>query len=54
MLDQALVVAGFSTGARIVIQGFALVVAVAAITISQYGLAGIRRIGALQIGRPLK
>lgn len=54
LLDQALVVAGFSTGARIVIQGFALVVAVAAITISQYGVAGIRRIGALRIGRRVK
>ncbi|WP_156133915.1 ABC transporter permease [Pseudarthrobacter phenanthrenivorans] len=54
LLDQALVVAGFSTGARIVIQGFALVVAVAAITISQYGIAGIRRIAALQLGRPVK
>lgn len=54
LLDQALVVAGFPTGARIMIQGFTLVVAVAAITISQYGLAGIRRIAALQLGRPLK
>lgn len=51
LLDQALVVAGFSTGARIVIQGFALVIAVAAITISQYGAAGIRHIGALRVGR---
>lgn len=51
LLDQALVVAGFSTGARIVIQGFALVIAVAAITISQYGVAGIKRIGILLAAR---
>lgn len=54
LLDQALVVAGFPTGARVMIQGFTLVVAVAAITISQYGIAGIKRIAALQLGRPLK
>ncbi len=54
LLDQALVVAGFSTGARIVIQGFALVVAVAAITIAQYGVAGVRQLGALLVGRRQK
>ena len=43
LLDQALVIAGLSAGARVIVQGLALVVAVAAITLGQYGLAGLRR-----------
>lgn len=43
LLDQALSILGLSAGERVVIQGMALVVAVAAITIGQYGASGLGR-----------
>lgn len=43
LLDQALVAIGFSSGARIVVQGFALVLAVSAVTLGQYVLRTIGR-----------
>jgi ribose transport system permease protein len=43
LLNQVLVVAGLPAGAQGIVQGVALVVAVAAITLGQYGLAGLRR-----------
>jgi ribose transport system permease protein len=43
LLDQVLVIAGLSAGGVEIVQGIALVVAVAAITLGQYGLAGLRR-----------
>lgn len=42
LLDQALIIAGLSAGARVIIQGVALAIAVAAITLGQYGLSGVR------------
>lgn len=44
LLDQALATLGLSAGARVIAQGVALVVAVAAITLGQYGASGWRRI----------
>ncbi|MEU5046888.1 ABC transporter permease [Streptomyces griseorubiginosus] len=43
LLDQALAIIGLSAGERAVIQGLALVIAVAAITLGQYGVSGISR-----------
>jgi hypothetical protein len=40
LLDKSLVIAGLSSGTRIVMLGLALVVAVAAISLGQYGLSG--------------
>lgn len=48
-LDQALSIVGLPAGARVAVQGLVLVVAVAAITLGQYGASGLRR--AFQIGR---
>jgi ribose transport system permease protein len=44
LLDQALATLGLSAGARVIAQGIALVVAVAALTLGQYGASGWRRI----------
>ena len=44
-LDQALVILGLSAGARVVVQGLALVLAVAAITLGQYGATVTRSVG---------
>lgn len=49
LLDQALSIAGLPAGARVAIQGLVLVVAVAAITLGQFGASGFRR--AFPIGR---
>jgi len=43
LLDQVLAAVGLSAGARVVVQGFALVIAVAATTLGRYGLTGLRR-----------
>jgi ribose transport system permease protein len=42
LLDQSLAIHGFSAGPRVVAQGVALVVAISAITLAQYGLTGVR------------
>jgi ribose transport system permease protein len=44
LLDQFLAILGLSAGVRIVVQGLALVVAVAALTLGRYGLTGIQRV----------
>jgi ribose transport system permease protein len=49
LLDQALVIIGLSAGARVVVQGLALVLAVAAITLGQHG-ANVTRSVALRAG----
>jgi ribose transport system permease protein len=49
LLDQALSIVGLPAGARVAIQGLVLVVAVAAITLGQFGASGFRRV--LPIGR---
>jgi ribose transport system permease protein len=43
LLNQALIVAGLPAGAQGIVQGGVLVIAVAAITLGQYGLSGLRR-----------
>ncbi|OPX05242.1 ABC transporter permease [Mycobacterium sp. AT1] len=43
LLDQTLASMGLSAGARVVAQGVALVIAVAATTLGQYAFAGVRR-----------
>jgi len=43
LLNQSLAVRGFSAGAQTIAQGVALVIAVAAITLTQYGFASVRR-----------
>jgi ribose transport system permease protein len=43
MLDQALAIRGLGAGARVMIQGFVLVVAVGAITLGQFGASGLSR-----------
>lgn len=43
LLDQALIIAGLPAGARVVIQGVALAIAVAAITLGQFGFSGLRQ-----------
>lgn len=47
LLDQALIIAGLPAGVRVIVQGVALAVAVAAITLSQYGFSIVRRSGLL-------
>jgi ribose transport system permease protein len=47
LLDQTLIVAGLSAGVRTIVQGLALAIAVAAITLGQYGLSGVRQGGRL-------
>ncbi len=47
-LDQALSILGLPAGARVAIQGLVLVVAVAAVTLGQYGASGFRHV--IQIG----
>ena len=49
LLDQALSIVGLPAGARVAIQGLVLVVAVAAITLGQFGATGFRRV--FPIGR---
>jgi ribose transport system permease protein len=44
LLDQALSIIGWPAGARVVVQGLVLVVAVATITLSQYGASGFQRL----------
>jgi ribose transport system permease protein len=44
LLDQFLAILGLSGGARTVVQGVALVTAVAALTLGGYGVSGFRRI----------
>jgi hypothetical protein len=44
LLDQILSIRGMSAGARVVVQGLVLAVAVAAITASQYGAARFTRL----------
>jgi ribose transport system permease protein len=48
LLDQGLAIFGLPAGARVVIQGVVLVIAVAAITLGQFGASGMRH--ALQFG----
>jgi ribose transport system permease protein len=43
LLDQTLIVAGLSAGVRVIVQGLALAIAVAAITLGQYGWSGLRQ-----------
>ena len=47
LLDQALIIAGLPAGVRVIVQGVALAVAVAAITLGQYGFSIVRRSGLL-------
>jgi ribose transport system permease protein len=49
LLDQTLSIIGLPAGARVAIQGLVLVVAVAAITLGQFGASGFRRV--FPIGR---
>jgi ribose transport system permease protein len=49
LLTQALTVAGLPAGAQGIVQGMALVVALAAITLGQYGVSGLRR-GSRRLG----
>jgi ribose transport system permease protein len=51
LLNQALAILGFSAGVQTIAQGVALVVAVAAITIAQYGFSSLRRGTAWLLGR---
>jgi ribose transport system permease protein len=51
LLDQALAILGLSAGARTMVQGAALVIAVAAITIGSAGVAGFRRTMAQLLGK---
>jgi ribose transport system permease protein len=46
LLDQVLSIKGMSAGQRVVVQGLVLAVAVAAITVSQYGAARFNRLRA--------
>ena len=43
MLDQMLAIEGLGAGSRVMIQGFALVIAVGAITLGQYSASGLSR-----------
>ncbi|OZC57112.1 hypothetical protein CH289_04270 [Rhodococcus sp. RS1C4] len=50
LLDQVLAILGLSAGARTMVQGIALVTAVAAITLATFGASGLRRItGAMRV-----
>ena len=51
LLDQALAIMGLGAGPRVMMQGVALVVAVGAITLGQYGASGISRGIRLSRGR---
>jgi ribose transport system permease protein len=52
VLDQALSIIGLPAGARVAIQGLVLVIAVAAVTLGQYGASGFRHAFPIRATRP--